>query len=853
MHISNTKDKIMLKITILSKEVMIMKKQFYSLTDPQKSIWYTEKYFQGTNMNNICGTMTIKVPVDFEKLIVAIKQFVKQNDGCRIMFSRQTDQKQYVAPFEDFEIEVLDVKNNEEVMTLANQIVSKPFTLYDSYLFRFVLYRFADNHGGFVINMHHLISDSWTLGILVNEIVSNYASLLKEEPITLKNSGDYSYLNYIASEEEYKKSTKYEKDRQYWAQKFETIPEIASIPILSSKTVSNEEVSDSMKENLENLQANREELSISSSLLEEIKDFCASYKVSLFNFLTAIYAIYVGRVSNLEDFCFGTPILNRSNYKEKATVGMFINILPLRISLEEGLTFSEFLSSIATNSMALLRHQKYSYQTILQDLRKKDHSLSSLYKIMISYQITKMNEKQDSIPHESTWFFNHTIADDIDIHIFDLNDAKQLNIAYDYKMNKYTAQDIQKIHKRIEYIISQVIKKENLLVSQIEIVTPEEKRQLLYDFNQTSFPYPEEKTIAELFEEQVVLTPTKTAIVFEDESLTYQQLNEKANQLAYFLRKNGVTNNSIVGIMVGRSLEMLVGILAVLKSGGAYIPIDPDYPADRISYVLENSHCMMVLTKKELFEKIKIDCQIVDIRLDNEEIAKLPKNNLPKISKPDDLSYLIYTSGSTGMPKGVMLTQKALTNLAYYCNDYIPYLKNREDKTIVSVTTVSFDIFIFETLISLQRGLKLVIANHKEQTIPYSLDALIEKHHIQIIQTTPSRMQLFYNSLKDMPHLANLTDIVLAGEPLPITLKNNLFNLTHGKIYNGYGPSETTVFSTLTDVTYEKTITIGKPLYNTQIYILDKYLTPCPIGIAGEIYIAGSGVRTWLYGKTRFN
>ena len=820
-----------------------METQFYSFTNPQKSIWYTEKYFQGTNINNICGTMTIQIPIDFEKFILAIKQFVKQNDGCRIKLSNENEELQYIAPYEDFPIEIVNVQSDREVNKLASELAGRPFTLYNTYLFQFVVYRFPDNHGGFIINMHHLISDSWALGILVNEIISIYSALLKGESLIAKSSTDYSYIQYILAEQEYQKSNKYEKDKQYWNDLFNTIPDIASISgSITQSAHSDKEKEDVKIENFHELQAQREELSISASLLEKIKEFCTSHKVSIFNFLIAIYAIYVGRVSNLDDFCFGTPILNRSNVKEKNTMGMFINTLPLRIHLNQQLDFQQFLSSIATNSMALLRHQKYSSQTILQDLRKKQRDSPALYKIMISYQITKMDQEQDTIPHKSTWFFNHTIADDIDIHIFDLNDANLLNIAYDYKVNKYTPDDMRKIHKRIEYIISQILEKESILLSDIQIVTPEEQKQLLYDFNKTSFDYPKEKTMAQLFEEQVLLTPDKTAIVFEGKSLTYVQLNEKANQLAHFLRNNGVKNNSIIGIMVGRSLEMIVSILAVLKSGGAYIPIDPDYPEDRIAYLLENSHCSMVLTQKDLFSKITISCQMVDVSLPYTEIASFSKENLPCISSPDDLSYLIYTSGSTGLPKGVMLTQKALTNLTYYCNDYIPYLKNREDTAIVSVTTVSFDIFIFETLISLQRGLKLVIANHQEQTIPHCLDDLIAKENIEIIQTTPSRMQLFYNSKEDMPHLQNLKYITLAGEPLPLTLKNNLLTLTHGRIYNGYGPSETTVFSTLTDVTNQKQITIGKPLYNTQIYILDSNLKPCPIGITGELYIAGDGV-----------
>lgn len=807
-----------------------MDKKLYPLSNPQKSIWLTEEYYKGTNINNIAGTMTINQSVNFDKFILAIKQFVKQNDSCRIMLTHKDETVlQWVNSYEDFEIKIVDVTSSNELTHITNEILAKPFPLYNSYLFQFVVFRFPDNHGGFIVNMHHLISDAWTLGIVVNEIVNIYATLLKGEPLEEKSMYDYSYLNYIHSEEEYKKGSKYEKDKSYWNTVFSTIPEVATIPCLSNNTQNSTD-------------ALREQLSIPTSMLSKIKDYCSCQKVSVFNFLVAIFSVYISRVSNLDDFCIGTPILNRSNFKEKNTTGMFINTLPLRVTLSDTITFSNFLNTIASSSMALLRHQKYAYQSILEDLRKKQSNLPSLYKIMFSYQVTKMNEDQDVVPHESNWFFNGTSADDVAIHIFDLNDENKLNIAYDYQTEKYTATDMRQIHARILAMISQVLESTNLLVSNIEIVTPDEKKQLINDFNKTQMYYPCDKTITTLFEEQVSLTPNNIALVFENKSLTYQELNEKSNQLAYFLRKNGIKNNSIVGIMVNRSLEMIIAILATLKSGGAYIPIDPDYPSDRIDYLLENSNCSMLLTQKDFLDKAKIGCPKVDIHLSNQTIYTLPKNNLPLISKPNDLSYLIYTSGSTGKPKGVMLTHKALVNLTYYCNNVVPYLKNRENKAIVSVTTVSFDIFIYETLISLQRGLKLVLANSNEQTISHCLDKLIEKENIEIIQTTPSRMQLFYNQLEYMPHLANLKYIILAGEPLPTLLKNNLQKLTHGKVFNGYGPSETTVFSTLTDVSNQKEITIGKPLGNTQIYILDKYLNPCPIGVIGEIYISGDGV-----------
>ena len=818
-----------------------MEKKLYSLTNPQKSIWYLEKYYQGTNMNNICGTMTIKIAVDFEKFILAIKQFVKQNEGCRIRLSKQYEQKQYIAPYENFEIQIVDVQSNKQVEELTNEVVSKPFALYDSSLFRFVVYRFPDNHGGFIINMHHFISDSWTLGILVNEIVSIYSSLVDDKEVDLKSLTDFSYVQYINSEQEYQKSNKFEKDKQYWNNLFETIPDIASIPGSVSQNTSNlnsSEVDDK-------LQAQREKLTFSTSILKQMKQYCTLHKISLFNFLVAIYSIYISKVSNLDNFCLGTPILNRSNFKEKNTVGMFINTLPLNICLKENLLFSEFVSNISITSLSLLRHQKYSYQSILQDLRQKQHNLPGLYKIMISYQITKMNEEQEKIPHESIWFFNHTISNDMDIHIFDLNDTDQLNVAYDYKINKYSAEDIRKIHARIEYIILQILEKEDINISNIKIVTPKEEKQLIYDFNNTTCAYPKEKTVVQLFEEQVLRTPNEKAVIFENNFITYEQLNEKANQLAYYLKNvQKVQPKTLIGIMVNRSFEMVVGLLAILKCNCCYVPIDPEYPIDRIEYMIENSHSSILLTDHKNKNKVQTITNI-DISLDNFIYQNSSgKYNMPISSSAEDLLYVIYTSGSTGKPKGVMITNQNVVNYIYGLTKQIPITKY---KNFVSVTTMCFDIFVTEIWGSLTNGLTLILANEQEQNNGHALEILCTQNKVDLIQTTPSRFKLLLNTAHDTSFFKNFSIVMVGGEPLTKELIATFHKYPNIQLYNMYGPTETTVWSSIKAFPKEEYITIGVPIQNTQIYILDKNYNLVPPYTPGEIYIGGDGVAKGYY------
>ena len=413
-------------------------------------------------------------------------------------------------------------------------------------------------------------------------------------------------------------------------------------------------------------------------------------------------------------------------------------------------------------------------------------------------------------------------------------------LTLEYRTDLFKKQTIDQLYNHYINILDEIVMNPNSKIADISILSEEEKNKILKDFNNTHLEYDETKTIPCLIEEQVLKTPNDIALVFEDTFLTYQELNSKANKLANYLRNNGIKPNDIIGIMLPRSLELIIAILGVLKSGACYTPIDPTYPQKRIEYMLNNSNAKVLITTNKLYNNVDFKCKLL---IDNDEIFVQDDNNLQLINSSNDLAYVIYTSGSTGLPKGVMLKHKSVTNLAIASNNEIDFLK--DDclyKNMLSVTTVCFDIFVFETLICLQKGLKVVIANEDEQRNPSLLNKVIEKNNVNLIQTTPSIMQILLDNIEDMPSLPNLQYVNLIGEPLPLHLRNDLKQLNIKKIYNEYGPTETTVFSSLADVTNCNEIDIGKPIANTKMYILDKALKPVPIGVEGELYISGDGV-----------
>ena len=781
-----------------------MESNVYNLTNPQKSIWFTEQFYKGTPIENITGCVIVLEKLNLKALQKAINLFVKSNDSFRLKFTVKDDKPlQYLSSFSEFEIENVMVNTDEDIKDIENKMSNTPFEVLDNLLFSFKTFTFPDGHGGFVITAHHLISDAWTAGLVVNEIMDYYEKIINSQIIDNQNP---SYLDYITSEQEYLNSEKFNKDKEFWNEIFKTVPEVATIPSIN---VENSNSSLSCK-------AKRKQFVIPKETMNLINEFCKQNKASAFNFFMAVLAIYLSRVSSLDDFTIGTPILNRGNFKEKQTTGMYISTIPFRISINHKIPFAEFLSNISADFSKIFRHQKYPYQYLLEDLRKKDSSIPNLYNILLSYQNVRSNKQTSDINYESSWVGNNFISDDIDIHLYDMNDTGDINIAYDYLISKYSIDDICSIHARFLYIINQVLENNDITLNEIEIVTPDEKKKILYDFNNTSADYPRDKTITQLFEEQVEKTPDNIAVVFEDQKLTYRELNQRANSLASYLRSQKIGRNDIVGIMVNRSLEMIISILAVLKSGACYIPIDPEYPQDRIEYMLNNSNAKLLLTFKRLENKVTFDNKLF-VELDN-ELYNSNKDNLININEPDDLAYIIYTSGSTGKPKGVMLKHSNINNFIQGMCNVVDF---NSEKTIVSVTTISFDIFVLESLLPLQRGLKVVVATENEQNDIRLFNALCLKNNVNIIQTTPSRFQVLISNLNELDYLEGITDILVGGESFPKMLLGKLHQLTHANIYDVYGPTETAVWSTVKNLTNESSITIGKPIANTRCYILD--------------------------------
>lgn len=651
-------------------------------------------------------------------------------------------------------------------------------------------------------------------------------------------SNSFDYTDYINKEKEYLNSASFKKDKEFWSELYKTIPEVATIPATQKSNSSSASCS-----------ANRLSFNISKTVNDRIVNFCKKNKISAYNFFMAIFAIYIGNIANASDFVIGTPILNRLNFADKHTMGMFVSTVPFRLNLDSNYSFNVFSQDIAQKTLSMLRHQRYPYQNLLESLRKNNPSIPNLYNIVLSYQITKLS--CGNLKCSSDWIFNGTSADDLQIHIIDYDNTGSLDILYDYKTEKYSSNDISILHKRINNIIEQVLNNENINIYDIDILTPDEKFKILNLLNNTVSEYPREKNIVDLFEDQVERSPDSIALIFDNQKLTYKELNEKANQLAYYMLNHGMKGKETIGILINRSVELIVGLLAILKIGATYLPIDPEYPESRIKYILENSEASAVLLHTSTINSIDSSAyNSINIDLSSDIYNSKKTNNLGKSINPNDFAYIIYTSGSTGLPKGVIISHQNLTNFIFAMKTQINFAKN---KVMVSVTTISFDIFGLELWCSLASGISLVLANKFDLSSPDLLRELCIKNKIKIIQTTPSRYNNLINNSKNLDYFAEFTDILVGGEPLPQKLLTNLKNITSAKIYNVYGPTETTIWSTIKNLSNAEAITIGKPLANTTCYILNKFNNMLPINTPGELFIGGDGVCPGYWKKEDLN
>ncbi|HEX3043997.1 MAG TPA: amino acid adenylation domain-containing protein, partial [Bacillota bacterium] len=782
----------------------------------------------GYNLTQVLKLVGLLQP---ERIEAVISQLIARHEILRTSFELVDGSLvQRIHPKLDFTVEFTEAINND-AEALIDQFI-RPYDLKQPPLFRIRLVKLKSLKDTYLLlyDTHHIISDGISLGIFTKEINDLYAG--RSLP-----SVQVQYKDFTLWHETLLKSEILQRQKEYWLRKFQ-----GEIPVINLPA-------DFRRPPVYQFDGGAVKQWIPPEKAVAINQLARKSQATLYQILFGAFFMLLARLTGQADLIVGTPTAGRRHADLYEVMGIFVNTLAIRAYSERSKRFQDFVVELSKELLTGFDNQDYPFETLVEELKlERDLSRNPLFDVMFILQNMRIDPVTAADLEISPYPFQRKIAQ-FDLTLTATENEKGIELELNYATQIFAARTAERFLEYYKKILAEVVQNPEVTIGAVELLSEDEKHLLIYDYNGTQSPYPQEKTFPQLFEEQVERTLAQPAVVFHDERLTYRELNIRANCLAGFLRNGGVVPGSLVGIMLERSTDLLAAILGVLKAGAAYVPMDPEYPAERLHYMVEDSRALMVLTQRSLAEKLHFQSENNGdpggrkgealVYLEELDLAAGDKVNPTRAHTARDLAYVIYTSGSTGKPKGVMVEHGVIHNFIHGITQKIEF---PPEKKILGITTISFDIFGLETFIPLAKGLTIILADENEQRDPGSLVELLQKHEVDLIQTTPSRMQLLITSAPDLAWLKKVSALMIGGEAFPEKLLQQLTTLTGAKIYNMYGPTETTIWSTVGDLTQSATVNIGAPIANTQIYIVDQDLQLQPPGVAGELCIAGDGL-----------
>jgi amino acid adenylation domain-containing protein/non-ribosomal peptide synthase protein (TIGR01720 family) len=690
-------------------------------------------------------------------------------------------------------------------------------------LMRISLIRLSRERYRMLWTSHHILFDGWSLPVMMEEFLSTYEILEAGSEVKPREVDSYEdYIRYI------ERGNK-EAEEDHWRRYMQGVEQGTLLPFIA--------VTKERTKGLGNYKTLP--LQLDATVSEKIQVYAQKHRLTVNTVMQGVWSLLLHRYTGKKDVVYGVIVSGRPDDlpNVEKRVGMYINTLPLHSVIDEGQKVTAWLELLQAEQVASRQYQYTPLQDIQAWTRVQGDLFDSLL-IFVNYPVSEIIESGKwSLQIENAQMQEQT---NYPLSIIIINREK-ISISFSYNNVLLSDADVEKISHHFEHVLFQLVEKETVELGDIEVLTTVEKQQLLVEFNAYKADYPMDKTLVDLFEQQVAKTPGLTAVLFEQQQYTYNELNERSNQLAHFLRSKGVKEETLVPICLDRSLDMIVGILGIVKAGGAYVPIDPEYPEDRIRYMLEDTRACIALSDKSAASKI-VSGKLEVIKLDEEWaiINQQPLTNLPTRPVPNHLAYVIYTSGSTGRPKGVMNEHAGIVNRLCWAQDYF---RLTSDDTVLQKTTFCFDVSVWELFWPLLVGSKLVFAKpggHKDQAY---LKELINLQRITMLHFVPSMLAVFLSDLQQ-GDCKGLQKVLCSGEALNLS-EVALFRekLPGVELHNLYGPTEAAVDVTYWSLPHEKVelsvIPIGKPVANTSIYILDSTNHLVPLGGIGEIHIGG--------------
>jgi len=742
---------------------------------------------------------------------------------------------QIISPFQSphwTEVDLTQLpheQRQQQAARLVEQEASQPFDLEKGPLARFLLIAIEPEDHVLVLTMHHIIGDQWSFGIIGHEFAVFYNAFCCGEIPAIKPV-PLQYADYAVWQRRCLTGDRLSAQSDYWQKK------LAGLSRLSLPT-------DYPRPAAQTFNGSHCMLELPTSLIDRLKQFSADHNATVFMTLLACFQVLLGRYSGQHDVAVGSPIANRTQSAVESIIGSFVNTLVLRTDLSGDPTFVELVAQVRETALGAYANQDFPFDKLVETMHStRDHSSAPLVQVLFNLPNAPIGEID---VHGLSWvpFEVETQAAQFDLSLtIDTEISRKAYLTFNTDL--FQPQTAERMLGQYKALLQSALGNPKSRLSELPTLTALERKQMLKDWNCTQQDYPQSQCFPQLFESQAERTPDAIALSMGQKALRYGELNARANQLARYLQTLGVRPGVTVGIGLERSLEMVIALMGVLKAGGAYVPLDPEYPRDRLRFMTEDASVVVLLTSEELSDRFDAQtCRVLSLDRDWKRIVQQVDDNLPPIAMPQDLAYILYTSGSTGQPKGVEIPHQALLN--FLCSIRREPGCSAQD-ILLSVTTLSFDIAGLELYVPLLVGARVEIADRAVTMDGRQLRALCEAVQPTIMQATPATWRMLIEA--GWLGSQKLT-VLCGGEALPPDLATSLRDRSSA-LWNMYGPTETTIWSTIEKIERtDQEITIGRPIANTDVYILDHFLQPVPIGVAGELYIGGHGLARGYRGR----
>ncbi|MGA9769788.1 MAG: amino acid adenylation domain-containing protein, partial [Blastocatellia bacterium] len=801
------------------------------LSFAQQRLWFIEKLEPGTAIFNMPTAIRLEGALDVGALEKTLSEILRRHETLRARFSEVDGRPvQTIAPALPLDITHLDLRaipvdqRDEAVKRLAGEEARQPFDLRTDLPLRGRLLELSDRDHVLLLTLHHIVSDGWSMGVLVREVAALYQAFSKGELSPLAEL-EIQYTDFAYWQRDWLQGEVIDEQIDYWKRQLGGRASVLDLP------------TDMPRPPAQTFRGARQHMRLPDELTQKINALSRAENVTLFMTLLAAFQTLLFRYTGQNKILVGTPIAGRTREELESLIGLFANTLVLHADFSDAQNFRALLNEVQQTTIGAYAHQDLPFEKLVEELQpERDLSRHPLVQVMFALQNAPASDL--NFPDVSI----KPVSADAGVSQFDLTmsvvEGEQGLIAsLEYNVDLFNATTIKRMLGHFRTLLESIVEMPEQRISDLRLLTTDEQRQLQVEWNQTRKQFPEAQFVHRLFEKQVELTPCAVALVFEEKEITYHELNRRANQLANYLRTLGVGPEVRAGISLERSVEMIVGLLGILKAGGAYIPLDPTYPKTRLAFMLEDSGLSLLLTGQKIVDQLPHhNARVICLDGDWERIAAYSDKNPACHLTSDNLAYVIYTSGSTGRPKGVEVQHDALANFLHSMRRE-PGLSKQD--TLLSVTTLSFDIAALEIYLPLTVGARLVLVSAEVASDGAQLQQNIESSVATVMQATPATWRLLLES--GWQGNRNLK-VLCGGEALPLNLADSLLQKSKA-LWNMYGPVEATIWSTASKVeSLTGPVSIGHPIANTQIYILDSRAQLMPVGVAGELHIGGSGL-----------